>query len=162
LQDSGPQDALNHLLEVLRDREGRIFVERELEAQRPTLEQIGIREHLSRERVRQLYERAKENLRTRLASPAAAIFRWRAHELHATLQNGFPADSPTVVSALSRACRGLQGGNETQQLMLWAAGPYRLRDGWLMKDGVEPPALPLSTELFGNGDEISIDRIRQW
>ena len=156
------QRGLNCLLEGLDERSRRIFIERLPLPGRRTLEEIGKLERLTRERVRQLGAQAEGDLQGRLALPEAETLRWRIHELSTTLQNGGPLGSPLVKRALAHARRDLNDGAETVPLLLWAAGPYRVSGGWLIKQGCEVPRLPTDERLWGEEKWISLDAITEW
>ena len=156
------QRGLNCLLEGLDERTRRIFIERLPWPGPLTLKEIGKLEGLTRERVRQLSNQAEEDLQSRLALPEAETLRWRIHELSTTLQNGGPLGSPLVKSALAHACRDLNGAAETVPLLLWAAGPYRVSEGWLIKQGCDVPRLPTDERLLGEEKWISLHAITEW
>jgi RNA polymerase sigma-32 factor len=75
-------NALTAAIEVLNDRERRIFVERHLTDQPPTLEELADEFNVSRERVRQIEVRAFEKVRKAVKNsaktPAATLEVWGA------------------------------------------------------------------------------------
>ena len=162
IHDGGIQESVASLLEMLRDREGRLFAERNLSPNPPTLQKLAEREGLSRERVRQLCARAGTELLARIESPDLSLFRWRIDEIASTVRAGVPAGDALVESTLNRACRDLVRDREVEQLMLWAAGPYRVRDGWLMRDGSLIPRLPVGEEFLPVETSLSLDAIAAW
>jgi hypothetical protein len=104
---------------------------------RPTLQELGKKFGVTRERVRQLEGKAAPAVRQALGTQRFAPVRWRAEDLSDVLGVAVPADSELLSNALSWATRGLDEppGCEKDELMLWLAGPYDADSGWLIRSG---------------------------
>ena len=93
--------------------------------------EIGDSLAVSTERARQLAKQAVRAVDSEVTSPEFAPLRWRAHELSTRLGVGAPLAS----DAASAAFGNEQGDDE---LALWLAGPYSIKNGWLVKAGEDP------------------------
>ena len=112
----------------------RVFVT----ARAATLETLGEHQGVTRERVRQLEKKAIAHLdRFRNAEFRPVIRRSKA--LRERLGVGVPAGDPSIESALAWASEDLRDGSAgdesfIQSLLLWLAGPYKVRQDWLLAD----------------------------
>lgn len=90
-----------------------------------TLEQIGQRFNLTRERVRQLETKVQQRLRGRVVAADMAALQQRGVDLRA--QFG-------ALAHLDELGRELQPNSASlsDELFAWVAGPYRLVDEWLI------------------------------
>jgi hypothetical protein len=148
-QQSGTQltnvaDTSRSLTELVKDLLS-AFDERELMVLRnrvlpvpatATLEELGQRAGVTRERIRQLETRLHERLVARLAEAVFDSIRRRAETLRETLGSAVPASTLEWIDP--ELFPSFQGGNDesavTREVMLWVAGPYELRDEWLVLD----------------------------
>lgn len=159
--DADANSCIEALWTKLEERERDIFVARQLSPDRPTLEELGRRYGVARERIRQLEGDTCESLRAELATSAQAPLRWRLHALAAALRSGLPKSATTLKSALEHASRGLTTSPMMQELLLWLAGPYSLRDGWVLRKGCEVPVVPIDDPRF-EGDEVLPQSVADW
>ena len=90
-----------------------------------TLEELGARFSVSRERIRQVEAKVRRALDGFLASDEALPLRWRASTLRRTL--GVAAPLPTAEHLLSSP----PGCNDYRELLLEIAGPYDRCLDWL-------------------------------
>jgi hypothetical protein len=160
--DSHSQGLLDELFEGLDDRGRVIFEARHLCSDQVTLLAIGERYGLSRERVRQIARETSASIRSRLASRRFRFLRWRFHDVASTLGSGAPEESDLVVQALAKACRGITASARTRALILWASGPYRQREGWLLLKGVRRPSIPLDEDILSGEIEITRESVCAW
>jgi hypothetical protein len=125
-----------------------------------TLEAIADTLGVTRERVRQVYVRAVKDIRNTLAKDECSVFRWRAHELCARLGIMAPSESSWVSDAISRAARGVPDDwvARLRPLLLWYAGPYEIRDGWLAS-GSGPRAQELITEFVDDTQRVNLEAV---
>jgi hypothetical protein len=102
---------------------------------RPTLAQLGTEMKISRERVRQLVEKTITRVDQLRQEPRFKPLIWRAVDLADVLGTAASDESELVVSAIERACRGLEDSKwcTTRELLLWLAGPYAADNGWLVR-----------------------------
>jgi|GEM_PF-1816923 len=160
--DSHIQRLLDELFVGLDDRAQAIFDARHLCADQVTLLGISKQYGISRERVRQIDRDTCASLRSKLAVPRFRHLRWRFHSLASTLGNGAPESSDLASQALSNACRGLAASARIRALVLWASGPYRQEEGWLLRMGMERPTIPLGKDAFGGEIEITHESVSAW
>jgi hypothetical protein len=160
-----PLDVLcEDLLAQLDDPQRTVVEERLLTVDPPTLEQVGKRMSVTRERVRQIQVRAEERLQSLLRSDRYRSISWRADDLREALGPLALADSEETVNAFRWCLRdvALEAQSLVTNLLLYVAGPYRRRDGWLELVGA--PDLDVR-ELLGLADEggmISLASAREW
>src|SRR5690606_15728951 len=91
---------------------------------RPTLEELGKRFGVTRERVRQLQSKARDRLDELLADNRTSPLRRVAKELASTLRTAAPLTAIGCGDSLDFRSR----------LLLWIAGPYHLDGDWLVKE----------------------------
>jgi len=109
-----------------------VFKERCLALDPPSLEALGYQMRITRERVRQLEEAAEETVKTALQQPRFKVLQWRAKTLTHSIGAAVPADHALLETALQDL--GGTGDIEdvTDRLLLWLAGPYKQKHGWLV------------------------------
>ena len=159
--DADANGCIEALWAKLEERERDIFVARQLSHDRPTLEELGRRYGVARERIRQIEGSTCEFLRTELAISAQAPLQWRLHALASVIRNGLPESATLLKSALESASRGLTLLPMMQELLLWLAGPYSLRDGWVLRQGCKVPVVPIDDSRF-EGDEVLPQAVADW
>lgn len=160
--DHDIQSLLDELFLGVDDRALAIFEARHLCADPVTLRDVGRQYGISRERTRQLDRETSTLLRSRLATPQFRHLRWRFHSLASTLGNGAPEPSDLASRALDKAYRGLAASARTRALVLWASGPYRHQDGWLLRKSAQRPTIPLDKDAFGGDGEITHESVSAW
>lgn len=120
-----PEVSFRWLSEQFGEREKIILDERSLAiGSRSTLEALGARFGVTRERIRQLESRALERLDALLADNRTSPLRRVAKELASTLGTASPSAAVGSVDSLDFRSR----------LLLWIAGPYHLDGDWLVKE----------------------------
>ena len=116
-----------------------------------TLEELGKRFGVTRERIRQIEARSRRSLARFIASDAALPLRWRA----ATLRRSLGVAAPLgVVEHLLRAPAGC---NDYSGILLEIAGPYDRNHDWLTlrSKGSDDP----TSRILARADEVGrIDR----
>jgi hypothetical protein len=132
------RDLADALLGRLGDRE-RVVAECRLfnVGKTPTLEVVGQQLGVTRERVRQLERKVEERLGNALASePELAL---AGEELAQALGSAVPeADLDRLAP---KSCLGPESFDQeslTGQFLLWLAGPFVSRHGWLIRNDVLP------------------------
>jgi hypothetical protein len=162
VSDTSVNACLESLWQALDDRERDIFVARQLaRAVRPTLEQLGDKHGIGKERVRQLESHACDVLRAELATRAQSPLRWRLHAFANTIRNGVPLESCILTDALAVALRGITSATDSQDLLLWLAGPYYPKGDWILRQECEIPLVPINDPRFG-GDVIMPEQVATW
>ncbi len=101
-----------------------------------TLETIGDRIGVTRERVRQLEKKALRHLERFRQAEFRPVIR-RSKALAERLGVGVPASDQSIVEALEWSSRDLRNNGDldtsfAKALLLWLAGPYKEREGWLL------------------------------
>ena len=120
-----PEVSFRWLSEQFGEREKIILDERSLAiGSRPTLEELGKRFGVTRERVRQLESKARDRLDELLADNRTSPLRRVAKELASTLRTAAPLTAIGCGDSLDFRSR----------LLLWIAGPYHLDGDWLVKE----------------------------
>jgi len=142
---TGATNALNltplavSLLGALPKAQLRVFKERCLAPDPPSLDDLGHKMRVTRERVRQIQNSAEETVRTILQQPRLNILEWRAQALATAIGVAVPFNSPLLREKLGEfGCAG-DSVDDTDRLLLWLAGPYRLMHGWLVRMGTVVP-----------------------
>ena len=103
-----------------------------------TLEALGERHSITRERIRQLEKRALRHLEIFRNAEFRPVIR-RSMALRERLGIGLPAADSFIESALAWACEDQlsSGAKEiafVQAFLLWLAGPYKVRRNWLLAE----------------------------
>lgn len=119
---------IDALLASLPEARRVVFEARVLQPSGGTLEAIGARLGVTRERVRQVEVAARHGVTQMLAEPRYRWLRWRVHRLRHELGGLVPAGHPFAREALDAAL-GPAATERQVAFLLWAAGPYDLRDG---------------------------------
>ena len=116
-----------------------VFKERCLALDPPSLEALGYQMRVTRERVRQLENAAEESVDKALEEPRFKVLRWRAQALACSLGSAIPTDHTVLSEALHEV--GGTGDLEdvADKLLLWLAGPYKEKHGWLVRFGTVIP-----------------------
>jgi len=162
VSDANVNACLESLWQALDERARDIFVARQLAgAVRPTLEQLGDKHGVGKERVRQIESHACDLLRAELATRSQSPLRWRLHAFACTIRNGVPRESSILTDALAVALRGLTSAKYSQELLLWLAGPYYPRGDWILRQDCEIPSVPISDPRFG-GDTVMPQEVATW
>ena len=123
---NGLDERLAHTLEA------RVFATDKPE----TLEQLGERHGVTRERARQIEKQAIKRLERFQSAEYRPVLR-RASKLREKLGIVLPENDVGFVDALNWVVADLGPHvprTLAQQLFLWLAGPYRNRNGWLIAD----------------------------
>ncbi len=153
---------LHRFFQELEPREREVFEERELRKNGRTLNELGEEFGVTRERIRQVQKRIARKIRRALADPKLAPFGWRLFELSSTLRNGAPEWSSLLRSALVKALRSLDQSIVNPEFLLWAAGPYRIRNGWWLREEASFPTISQDSDLFTSGLTISEEAVSEW
>ena len=160
--DAGAKDGVEKLLGKLNEVQMAIFGARhQLIADRPSLTDLARKHGVSRERVRQVENRACEILRAEFATLPQAPLRWRLHELASVIRNGMPETALTLTEALATAFCGVATSPAMKDLLLWLAGPYVCCDGWILREGCDVPKVPIDDPRFGGG-EVKKSEVEAW
>lgn len=136
------EKAAHELLASFDDREQAIL-ERAVAGglrQVPTLDEIGRRFNLTRERIRQLQAPVEARLLERLRLPDYDVLVGRAQVLSVQLGVACPVeDLPADLQP---------GASPTAELLAYLAGPFRVVDGWLIQRDLGISPAGLASELF--------------
>lgn len=111
-------EVIGRFRKTLSAREADVLASREFASRGPTLEELGQRYDVTRERIRQIVLRTKRDLQALLETAAGEIIRSRARRLREEL--GLCATRDAVADALAGDAIDEFGS----ALMLWQAGPY--------------------------------------
>ncbi len=118
----------------LDERLAHILNERVFSTEKPrTLEQLGEHHMVTRERIRQIQKKGAECLEELRSATFQPVLR-RAKELGNKLGTVLPESDPYIEDVLRQAVADFDPHHSpsfAQQILLWLAGPYRNRDGWL-------------------------------
>lgn len=161
-------ELVRDLLASLPEQRRVVFERRVLNLDRPTLAELGVELGVTRARIGQIETRAVADVIAKLSVARFAPLRWRAHALRNSLGAAAASDDDTtteIVRALlpaadtnvSDAPRDAAG-----QLLLWLAGPYRLRDGWLERDGAITPRPSDLAQLADAHGLIDVAAVHDW
>jgi len=133
-QYSAPTPIL-YWINALDDRLIDILRTRVLATRPETLDQIGERYDVTRERVRQLENKVRKKLARFRKSAEYRPVRRRAGKLREKLGSAIPENDTTLTEALNWAVSDFDPGlpqDLAQSFLLWIAGPYKVREGWLV------------------------------
>ena len=101
-----------------------------------TLEQIGEQQGITRERIRQIEKKTIKHLELLRTAEYRPSLR-RARKLRAELGSALPENDRHFEDALTCVVADFEPNdsrNVAQQILLWLAGPYRTRNGWVIAD----------------------------
>ena len=135
--DTGTSSTPEEFVELMGDR-AEILIRREISLEEnSTLEELGSRFHLTRERIRQVIPKLVEQAHEILKSDGFQDLRWRAFDLGGALGFAAPYSSESVQSTLEKISEGLTDSEivRARDLIAWLAGPYRVQNGWIVRDG---------------------------
>ena len=131
----------------LRDREKKIFDLRIASAGRPhTLQELGMAIGVTRERVRQLESRIREQLARFLTTREAAPIRWRAEAIDGMV--GAAAPFKHIRTLLTPD----PGDWDYRSILLGVAGPYAFADGWVIRQS--KMASDPTARVIASADEV--------
>jgi len=131
-----------------------VFKNRNLELDPPSLEKLGYQMRVTRERVRQLENAAEEAIETSLEQPRFKLLRWRAKSLADSLGSAMPTDHPILSEALQKVGGTGDLDDVADRFLLWLAGPYKEKHGWLVRaDSVIPQEC---SRLLAFADEFGV------
>ena len=150
------------LLAALDDRIRHIFLARCLPFAPPTLQEVGDElGGISRERVRQIQEKAEGIIATLVDTDRYAPLRWRAHSLRTLLGTSALVASTSTVDILTAATGGTADFESPLCLfLLRLAGPYSIQRGMLLRADASLSAELLEAEADSSGF-IETDRGRE-
>jgi hypothetical protein len=135
VEAAGGQPSAAALLEALRlklgDREWRVFEQRNLSTERPTLEKVGKELGVTRERARQIEADAKRSIREALKATEFEPLGWIATAFAARLGVAVRSDSRLLKTSASLVL-GKRWKPVDLEMLLWLAGPYSRQEGWLV------------------------------
>lgn len=150
-----PVDALvDHLLGHF-DQARLAVLEQRILAEHPqTLQELADALSISRERVRQLQLGIPERLSCLLEESRFRPLAWRANDLGLALGPAAPADAAATLAALDQAVRGARNPSHlVTNLLLYIAGPYHRRHGWLIRADAR---IPTPEDISKHADEYGI------
>ena len=127
---------VTQLWTCLGERDADVLRRRVPPSGRDTLQRIGERHGLTKERVRQIEDAASRVLTVLLDDADFAETRWAVHAIRHGLGLGVPCEVDDVDHVVGRhAPAGVANlGRQDVLLLVWLAGPYRLAgDGWLRR-----------------------------
>lgn len=142
---------VRELLAGLNDKERVAFELRVLANDPPILEEVGDELEVTRERARQLQEKAEAKISLKLTERRYSPIGWRVAELRRELGYRACLQSPCVRSALKKSLLGCDTEMQhlLRALLLHVAGPYREDDGWLVR--ADAPLLDIADlEILAN------------
>lgn len=127
---------------------------------RPTLRDIAERDGVSRERIRQLVQRASESAEKLRGDDRFSLLRWRAADLGVALRAACQAETETAKRAVAWAARDLNDPNgcTATEFMLWFAGEYRLDEGWWVRNDAGGLGAVAEAARAALADEWLLDR----
>lgn len=127
-------ELIDALLGQLPENRRRVFEARVLQPQEGTLESLGERLGVTRERVRQIEGAATRTVRAMMHVASSRALRWRAHTVRRRLGRLAPQKHPFTREVFAEAL-GLGAPPRQVAFLMWVAGPYELRDGMWIADG---------------------------
>lgn len=122
---------------------------------RPTLQELGDRFEISRERVRQIEERLLESVYSFLEEDDYSTLRDEALRFRAAFGRCLPIDAFERNYSVSAAKHVIP---LEEQLLLFLAGPYRLDEGWLIEGSLDEEVADLITASV-EGSALPIDEV---
>lgn len=131
-----------------------LLIRREMDSdKKPTLEDLGTQYGITRERVRQKVNDLANRMRAKLAEPRFVPLRWRVNVLSSSIGVAIPSQSDILEAGVARAAAHLTEPTEcsVREILLWLAGPYDLRDGWLLRRGVSLQSLSAAVKEHFSG-----------
>ncbi len=131
-----PDDRVERLLDPLDAEASDLVRSRRPLVGRDSLQVIADRRCLSKERVRQLEEKARAALEALVGTDAHAEVRWDLHRINLGLGTGLHVGDgdPLAVARSALPPRAGRWADDALEVLLWLAGPYRLMaDGWLRR-----------------------------
>lgn len=131
LQPPAVGSLIDGLLASLGDSRREVFEARVLPPSDATLEVLGERLGVTRERVRQIEVAVRRDVGSRLAREDSRWVRWRAHTVRQHLGSMVPVDHPYARDVMAAAI-GAEATTRQTAFLMWAAGPYELQRGmWI-------------------------------
>jgi hypothetical protein len=156
LSDAEVASAYASLTATLEPRQHEIALARLFAVgKRPTLDDLGARWGVSKQRAKQLEEEAEVVLRRELRAPASAALNTAARALRDHV--GVVCQTPDLEACLPYAFRMPDTTAPEERpgsLLLWMAGPYRQRGDWLVH---EQKAGVLAKRTLEVVDDLMID-----
>ncbi len=155
------------LRDELDDRERHILQVRVLTTGKaPTLEDVGARFDLTRERVRQVQQGLTNRLRDRVDEPDMGPLLRRARRVRRELGVAVPSSAPEVVELPNVVAGDDDRGDIaelTSGLLLWLAGPYVEEGGWLIasRERALLDELPVRLPARATDGLISWEEVRE-
>lgn len=126
------------------------------------LEPIGRDLGVTREAVRQNQRKVEARLTELLDDETYLPLRWRAATLAESLGAALPASSPLLDSAVRDAGLDSPDQAELLSLLLYLAGPYRVRDRWLVRTAAAAPSTRELIEAMGDKRSMSTAEVTDW
>jgi hypothetical protein len=123
---------LTKLLNSLDDRTKEILESRHFLQNPPTLEELGAKLGVTRERIRQIESKGLIQLRWLLKSIPYRSLNWAGWLIHHTVGSIAPASHP-ILSRLHTKLGLENQGSLLWNFLLWAAGDYRISEDWICR-----------------------------
>lgn len=172
IADANPADSrCEHLVEsllgTLPDRQRVVFEQRVLDPASPTLAQVGQLLGVTRARVGQLQDKAVAHIQALVTTDQFRLLRWRAHALRLDIGVAAPQQSESTMAVFHNVFGdagevGADVRERATRLLLWLAGPYRLREHWYELHRATQPRVDGLAMLGDDHGPISIDEALAW
>lgn len=155
-------EAINRLLGTLDERTRDIFVARVLQQSPETLQEIGDRYGVTRERIRQIEHRSAHALRKLLQNqPAYALVKQQAETLLASVGSVAPQQHPYLQEVLTEIF-GWDWTPEQVAFLFWAAGPYTLENGlWTHEQRWNPQRARAALDALASDAGLSLVELQE-
>lgn len=106
----------------------------------PTLDAVGRDLNVTRQRIRQIQQKARKKLQEHVKLPPNAPLLWAAHRLGQHIGAMASVDDGEVSCLLAEELgRPADTADPGAQWLLMLAGPYSLKGDWLVRQDVTPP-----------------------
>ncbi len=158
-------NALVHgILAGLKEKERVAFEMRVLASEPTRLEDVGNKLEVTRERARQLQEKAEAKIGLMVKERRHSPIVWRAFELRRQVGLRACLRSTRISSAIERSLAKCDGGarEALRSLLLRVAGPYEEREGWLVRE--DAPVLDAQSlgKLADRYGVLPLETARRW
>ena len=122
---------IDKMLNILGESDRYVIMRLSLSPNPATLNQIGQELDVSRERIRQINNRAEKLIYKSLSDTSFLPIRWVATELHTRLGDVAPLEHPFTIKTIEELLPGERAPHHLQMLLNLAG--YRRSEGWLTK-----------------------------
>lgn len=152
------------LLSSFENGQREVLLTRVLAPKPLTLAEIGSTLGVSRARVGQIHKQVEERLGALLNHRRFLPLKWRAGDLAKVLGAAAPLCAEQPHQALLRAARDCPDelADTLRRLVLHLAGPYSIKDGWLVRSGSRVPEARELERLADDHGLLDVSAATEW